>query len=68
MLPKISQETLSEIVGTTRSRINYFMNKFRRLRIIEYDDRIRVFNSRLSAVLDDETGGQSKGQTPDDLV
>jgi CRP-like cAMP-binding protein len=67
-LPSISQETLANIVGTTRSRINYFMNKFRQQGVIEYDGRIRVINSRLSAVLDDQTGGQSKRQTPDDLA
>lgn len=59
-LPKISQETLAEIVGTTRSRINHFMNKFRQHGIIEYDGRIRVFNSRLQAVLGDGTEDQGK--------
>lgn len=68
ILPRISQETLAHIVGTTRSRINYFMNKLRRRGVIEYDGRIHVLNSRLSAVLDDQTGGERKRQTPDYLV
>ena len=52
-LPKLSQETLAEMVGTTRSRVNFFMNKFRRLGFIEYDDRIRINRSLLSVVLHD---------------
>jgi predicted XRE-type DNA-binding protein len=52
MLPKISQETLAEMVGTTRSRINMFMNKFKRLGFIHYDNgAIQVQNSLLSVVL-----------------
>jgi CRP-like cAMP-binding protein len=42
VLPKMSQETLGQLVGTTRSRINYFMNKFRRCGFVEYSDKIRV--------------------------
>jgi len=57
-LPRISQETLADIVGTTRSRINHFMNKFRHQGIIDYNGRIRVFNARLQAVLDDATEDQ----------
>ena len=53
MLPKISQEVLAEMVGTTRSRVNFFMNKFRKLGFIEYDDRIKVNHSLLSVVLHD---------------
>ena len=51
MLPKISQETLAEIVGTTRSRVNMFMNKFRKLGFIHYNGRIEIHNSLLSVVL-----------------
>ena len=51
VLPKISQETLAEIIGTTRTRVNLFMNKFRKLGFIEYDGGIHVKNSLLSAVL-----------------
>ncbi len=51
MLPKISQETLAEMVGTTRSRINMFMNKFRKLGFIDYNGRIEIHSSLLSVVL-----------------
>jgi len=50
-LPKVSQETLASMVGTTRSRVNFFMNKFRRLRFIEYNGRITVNKSLLTVVL-----------------
>jgi CRP-like cAMP-binding protein len=49
--PNISQETLAEMIGTTRSRVSYFMNKFRRLGLIDYNGHIEVHNSQLSAVL-----------------
>jgi len=52
-LPKLSQETLAEMVGTTRSRINFFMNKFRRLGFIEYNGGIKIHSSLLSVVLND---------------
>jgi len=52
-IPKISQETLAEIVGTTRSRINFFMNKFRDLGFIEYNGDITINTSLLSVVLHD---------------
>jgi CRP/FNR family transcriptional regulator, cyclic AMP receptor protein len=52
-LPKVSQETLAEMVGTTRSRVNFFMNKFRRLGFIEYNGVLKVNNSLLSVVLRD---------------
>jgi CRP-like cAMP-binding protein len=51
MLPKISQETLAEMIGTTRSRVNMFMNKFRKLGFIHYNGRIEVHNSLLSVIL-----------------
>jgi CRP/FNR family transcriptional regulator, cyclic AMP receptor protein len=50
-LPKVSQETLAEMVGTTRSRVNMFMNKFRKLGFIHYNGGIQVHNSLLSVVL-----------------
>ncbi len=50
-LPKISQEMLAEMVGTTRSRVNLFMNKFRKLGFIQYDGEIHVNPSLLSVVL-----------------
>ena len=51
VLPRISQEMLAEMVGTTRSRINFFMNKFRKLGFIEYNGGLRVNNSLLTVVL-----------------
>ncbi|MDD1762898.1 MAG: helix-turn-helix domain-containing protein, partial [Methanothrix sp.] len=53
VLPKISQEVLAEMVGTTRSRVNFFMNKFRKLGFIEYNGSIKVHQSLLSVVLHD---------------
>ena len=52
-IPKISQETLAEMIGTTRSRVSFFMNRFRKLGFIEYDGRIRVHKSLLNVVLHD---------------
>jgi len=49
--PNVSQETLAEMIGTTRSRVSYFMNKFRKLGLISYNGNIEVNNSLLSAVL-----------------
>jgi CRP/FNR family transcriptional regulator, cyclic AMP receptor protein len=53
VLPKLSQETLAEMVGTTRSRVNFFMNKFRKLGLIEYNGGLTVNSSLLSLVLHD---------------
>ena len=53
-IPKISQETLAEMIGTTRSRVSFFMNRFRKLGYIEYNGRIRVHRSLLNVVLHDE--------------
>jgi CRP/FNR family transcriptional regulator, cyclic AMP receptor protein len=52
-IPKISQETLAEMVGTTRSRVNFFMNKFRDLGFIEYNGDLKVNTSLVSVVLHD---------------
>ncbi len=52
-LPKLSQETLAEMIGTTRSRVNFFMNKFRELGFIEYNGDIKVNSSLLTVVLHD---------------
>jgi CRP-like cAMP-binding protein len=52
-VPDISQETLAEIVGTTRSRVNFFMKKFQRLGFIDYKDGLKVNNSLLTVVLHD---------------
>jgi CRP/FNR family transcriptional regulator, cyclic AMP receptor protein len=51
ILPKVSQETLAEMIGTTRSRVNFFMNKFRKLGFIEYNGKIKVNKSLLTVVL-----------------
>jgi CRP/FNR family transcriptional regulator, cyclic AMP receptor protein len=53
MLPKVSQEMLAEMIGTTRSRVNFFMNKFRKLGFIQYNGGLQVHNSLLSVVLHD---------------
>jgi Crp-like helix-turn-helix domain len=51
ILVDISQETLAEMIGTTRSRVSFFMNKFRKLGLISYNGKIEVHNSLLNAVL-----------------
>jgi len=51
VLPKVSQEMLAEMIGTTRSRVNFFMNKFRKLSFIQYNGEIHVNNSLLSVIL-----------------
>src|SRR5579871_2120171 len=53
VIPRISQETLAEMVGTTRSRVNFFMNKFRRLGFIKYNGGLQINTSLLSVVLHD---------------
>jgi CRP/FNR family cyclic AMP-dependent transcriptional regulator len=59
LIPKISQETLAEMIGTTRSRVSFFMNRFRKLGFIEYDGRIRVHRSLLNIVLHDQLLGDA---------
>jgi CRP/FNR family transcriptional regulator, cyclic AMP receptor protein len=54
VLPNISQETLADIIGTTRSRVNFFMNKFRRLGLVDYNGRIKVHRSLLNMVLQEK--------------
>ena len=53
VVPKISQETLAEMVGTTRSRVSFFMNKFRKLGFIQYNGKLEVHSSLLNIVLHD---------------
>jgi CRP-like cAMP-binding protein len=53
LIPQITQETLAEMIGTTRSRVSFFMNRFRRLGFIDYDGRITVHKSLLNVVLHD---------------
>jgi CRP/FNR family cyclic AMP-dependent transcriptional regulator len=54
LIPKISQETLAQIVGTTRGRVSLFMNRFRKLGFLDYNGRIRVNKSLLNVVLHDQ--------------
>ena len=54
VLAKISQETLAEMIGTTRSRVSFFMNKFRQLGFIDYNGHLNVHSSLLSVVLHDK--------------
>jgi len=54
IIPNISQETLAEMIGTTRSRVSFFMNKFRKLGLISYNGKIEVNSSLLHAVLYDK--------------
>jgi CRP-like cAMP-binding protein len=51
VIPPITQETLAEMVGTTRSRVSFFMNRFRKLGLIEYNGRIRVHKSLINVIL-----------------
>ena len=53
VIAKLSQETLAEMIGTTRSRVSVFMNKFRRLGFIEYNGELKVHNSLLNVILND---------------
>jgi CRP/FNR family cyclic AMP-dependent transcriptional regulator len=53
VIPKIKQETLAEMIGTTRARVNFFMNRFRKLGFIEYNGTLSVHNSLLSVILHD---------------
>jgi CRP/FNR family cyclic AMP-dependent transcriptional regulator len=53
IIPKVSQEVLAEMVGTTRSRVNFFMNKFRKLGFIEYNGELKINSALMSVVLHD---------------
>jgi CRP/FNR family cyclic AMP-dependent transcriptional regulator len=54
LIPPITQETLAEMIGTTRSRVSFFMNRFRKLGFIEYNGRIQVHKSLLNVILHDQ--------------
>jgi CRP/FNR family transcriptional regulator, cyclic AMP receptor protein len=54
LIPKITQETLAEMIGTTRSRVSFFMNRFRKLGFIDYNGRITVHKSLLNVILHDQ--------------
>jgi CRP/FNR family cyclic AMP-dependent transcriptional regulator len=55
LLPTINQQTLAKMIGTTRSRVNHFMNKFRRLGFIDYNGSIKIHNSLLTVLLHDQS-------------
>ena len=55
LIPEITQETLADMIGTTRSRVNFFMNRFRKCGFIEYNGRIKVHKSLLNVVLHDDS-------------
>ena len=59
LIPAITQETLAEMIGTTRSRVSFFMNRFRKLGFVEYNGRIRVHKSLLNVVLHDQLPGHN---------
>lgn len=61
-LPRISQETLAEMIGTTRSRVSFFMNRFRKLGLIEYHGRIKVHKALLNVILHDNMPGDNSQQ------
>ena len=61
---KFSQETLAEMIGTTRSRVSFFMNKFRKLGFIEYNGKIEVHNSLLNVVLFDQPAIKTRDASP----
>jgi len=54
IIAKVSQETLAEMIGTTRSRVSHFMNKFRKLGFIDYNGHLEVHSSLLNVVLHDQ--------------
>jgi len=62
-IPRITQETLAEMIGTTRARVSFFMNRFRKLGFVEYSGRIRVHKSLLNVVVRDQLPG-NKPRTP----
>jgi len=63
VLPEVSQEMLAEMVGTTRSRVNFFMNKFRKLGFIKYNGGLQIDNSLLSVVLHGDANIQTTWMT-----
>jgi CRP/FNR family cyclic AMP-dependent transcriptional regulator len=67
LIPKITQESLAEMIGTTRSRVSFFMNRFRKLGFIEYSGRIRVHKSLLNVLLHDRLpgGNDARPSAPD---
>ena len=64
LIPDITQETLAAMIGTTRSRVSFFMNRFRDHGFIEYNGRIRVHKSLLNVILHDQSPGQNSVSAP----
>jgi hypothetical protein len=63
-IPKISQETLADMIGTTRSCVSFFMNRFRKLGFIQYNGRIQVHKSLLNVVLVDQLPDRNAAKPP----
>jgi len=63
VITKLSQETLAEMIGTTRSRVSFFMNKFRRLGFLEYNGELKIHNSLLNVILYDDPSFRSGPDT-----
>ncbi|MGA3370634.1 MAG: Crp/Fnr family transcriptional regulator [Terracidiphilus sp.] len=69
LIPPITQETLAEMIGTTRSRVSFFMNRFRKLGLIEYNGGIRVHKSLINVILYDqftERASKTPSETPEE--
>ena len=64
VIPRISQKTLGGLIGSARSRVNFFMNKFKKLGYIEYGERLRIHNSSLSGVLKDSIFSELAASRP----
>ncbi len=64
VIPQITQETLAEMIGTTRSRVSFFMNRFRKLGFIEYNGCIKVHKSLLNVILHDHLSDRKAGSPP----
>lgn len=64
LIPPVTQETLADMIGTTRSRVSFFMNRFRKLGFIEHDGRIKVHKSLLNVILYDGPPGQNSVSAP----
>jgi hypothetical protein len=64
MIPPITQATLADMIGTTRSRVSFFMNRFRKLGFVEYNGRIHVNKSLLNVILHDQLPDRNSGTPP----
>jgi CRP/FNR family transcriptional regulator, cyclic AMP receptor protein len=63
VIAKVSQETLAEMIGTTRSRVSFFMNKFRKLGFIDYNGKLQIHNSLLNVILHDDPSLKRSDET-----